>query len=187
MWYPNLVLLEGKGVGKAPAERRHKLGDKSIADVCEALIGAAVHDKGFDMACKVVTSLLDTDQHRIQEWEDYYKLYNIPDYQSAPVTASQIELADQIEEEVGYKFKYPRLLRSAFTHPSYPSSWDNVPCYQRSEFLGDALIDQVCVDHLWKKYPGKDPQWLTEHKVSLPRPNSPLASLRKPEFAEQLC
>lgn len=163
-----MKLLEGKGVNKIVNERTHKLGDKSIADVCEALIGAAFQDKGFSMASRVVTSLLKTPEHDVKDWSDYYKLYNIPEYQSAPATASQIDLAKQVESEIGYSFKYPRLLRSAFTHPSLPSSWEKVPSYQRLEFLGDALIDQACVMYLWEFYPGRDPQWLTEHKVCFP-------------------
>jgi endoribonuclease Dicer len=51
-------------------------------------------------------------------------------------------------------------------HPSYPSVWATVPCYHRLEFLGDSLLDMVCVEDLFARYPYRDPQWLTEHKVS---------------------
>ncbi|KAL4761816.1 putative RNA helicase/RNAse III [Aspergillus foveolatus] len=34
----------------------------------------------------------------------------------------------------------------------------------RLEFLGDALLDMVCVEDLFARYPSRDPQWLTEHK-----------------------
>ncbi|KAF3918042.1 hypothetical protein ABW21_db0204670 [Orbilia brochopaga] len=167
LWYPMLTLIRGKGVGKGQSERTHKLSDKSVADVCEALIGAAYVSGGLDAAARMVTSLLKTEEHQINSFKDYYPLYQLPDYQTAPVLASQQELADQIEQEMGYKFKYPRLLRSAFTHPSFPASWERIPCYERLEFLGDALIDMACVEDLWKRFPSKDPQWLTEHKMSM--------------------
>lgn len=47
-----------------------------------------------------------------------------------------------------YHFKYPRLLRSAFIHPSQAFVWEHVPHYQRLEFLGDSLLDQVFIMHL---------------------------------------
>lgn len=118
------------------------------------------------MATKAVTIFVNSDDHRVERWADYSTLYSLPTYQTAATTASEADVANQIEEKLGYRFKYPKLLRSAFMHPSYPSQWANVPCYQRLEFLGDSLLDMACVNHLFTKYPDKDPQWLTEHKVS---------------------
>ncbi|KAF3938076.1 hypothetical protein ABW19_dt0204318 [Dactylella cylindrospora] len=166
-WYPMITLIRGKGVGKTQTEKTHRLSDKSVADVCEALIGAAYSNRGLNMAARVVTALLRTEDHQVHNFKDYYPLYQLPEYQTALVSASQQELADQIEKSMGYKFKHPRLLRSAFTHPSFPASWERIPCYERLEFLGDALIDMACVEDLWERYPSKDPQWLTEHKMSM--------------------
>ncbi|EWC48641.1 hypothetical protein DRE_01863 [Drechslerella stenobrocha 248] len=167
LWYPMLTLIKGKGSGKAQSDRTHKLSDKSIADVCEALIGAAYCCGGLDMATRMVTVLLKTDEHQVNNFSDYYQLYKVPEYQNEQVLATQQDLADQVEGEMGYKFKYPRLLRSALTHPSFPASWERIPCYERLEFLGDALIDMACVQDLWERFPGKGPQWLTEHKMSM--------------------
>ena len=170
-WYPEgIKLLEGKGYKKTGSEIiKHQLNDKTIADVCEALIGAALlsyNDSGdMDMAVKAVTALVSNPDHDVQRWEDYYKLYTKPTYQLAQVSAVQLDLAEKVEKEHDYHFKYPRLLRSAFTHPSYPFSWEKIPSYQRLEFLGDALLDMACVNFLFYRYPDRDPQWLTEHKV----------------------
>lgn len=145
------------------------LGDKTIADVCEALIGAALlsqKESGtMDMAVKAVTVLVSNPDHEMLEWDDYYKLYVKPPYQIAPASASQLDLAAQVELKHPYHFRSPRLLRSAFIHPSYPFSWEKVPCYQRLEFLGDSLLDMACINFLFYRYPDRDPQWLTEHKV----------------------
>ncbi|KAK6512062.1 Dicer-like protein 1 [Arthrobotrys musiformis] len=167
LWYPMITLIKGKAVGKTESQRNHKLSDKSVADVCEALIGASLCGGGLDMAARMVTTLVNKPIHRINSFKEYYSLYNLPDYQIGPVNASQQELADKIEKDMGYKFNYPRLLRSAFTHPSFPTLWEKIPCYERLEFLGDALIDMACVEDLWERFPSKDPQWLTEHKMSM--------------------
>lgn len=168
-WYPEgLKLLKGK---TATAPNSHKLGDKSIADVCEALIGAALltcHDsKSMDNAVWAVTKLVSSENHQVTCFADYYKLYKKPKYQVAAATEMQRNLATQLEHEHPYHFKYPRLARSAFTHPAYPYSYERVPSYQRLEFLGDSLLDMACVNFLFHRYPTKDPQWLTEHKMAM--------------------
>ena len=172
-WYPEgLTLLQGKDHSKkASSERKHALGEKTIADVCEALIGAALLSGGFrhrfDMAVKAVTAMVDSGNHTGSHWKEYYRNYSPPKYQTINADGFEVDLAQKVEEKLGYHFLYPRLLQSAFTHPSYPSAWAKVPCYQRLEFLGDALLDMVCVEDLYGRFPDRDPQWLTEHKVCL--------------------
>ncbi|KAI0009988.1 hypothetical protein F4779DRAFT_579491 [Xylariaceae sp. FL0662B] len=176
-WYPNgLELLRGKQntsiLGKKDAGRGvHVLADKSIADVCEALIGASYmttyEQKNFDLAIQAVTKFVNHAHHKMTTYADYYAAYQVPEWQSADSTAVQLELARQIEEKLGYKFTHPRLLRSAFMHPSYSTLYERIPNYQRLEFLGDALLDMVCVDFLYHRFPGADPQWLTEHKMAM--------------------
>ncbi|KAL2864678.1 putative RNA helicase/RNAse III [Aspergillus lucknowensis] len=172
-WYPEgLTLLKGRDHSKKIlSSAKHQLAEKTIADVCEALIGASVLSGSpqhrFDMAVKAVTALVDNDDHKALCWEDYTSIYTLPKYQTQGVTGFEIELARLVEEKVGYCFKCPRLLHSAFTHPSFPSAWATVPCYQRLEFLGDSLFDMVCVEDLFFRYPDRDPQWLTEHKMAM--------------------
>ena len=136
-WYPQgIKLLEGKGHKKSGQEiHKHHLGDKTIADVCEAMIGAALlsyRDEGsMDMAVRAVTALVASPDHDVATWADYYPLYSKPKFQVAPATASQCDLAMQIEQNLGYRFRYPRLLRSAFIHPSYPFAAELIPCYRK--------------------------------------------------------
>ncbi|RAL13999.1 putative RNA helicase/RNAse III [Aspergillus homomorphus CBS 101889] len=172
-WYPDgLSLLQGKDHSKkTSSESKHALGEKTIADVCEALIGASLltggSDHRFDMAVKAVTALVDSANHKVTCWRDYQGLYNMPKYQLQKSDGFELDLARQVEEKLGYHFNYPRLLRSAFTHPSLPSAWAQVPCYQRLEFLGDSLLDMVCVEDIFHRFPDRDPQWLTEHKMAM--------------------
>jgi endoribonuclease Dicer len=170
-------LTKGKGANRTgPQELKHSLGEKTIADVCEAFIGAAFMQHNeygkwdpekWDQAVKAVKVLVDSEDHVMEKWSDYYGGYTKPDYQLAEATASQLDLAAKVEKKHPYHFKYPRLLRSAFVHPSQAFMWENVPNYQRLEFLGDSLLDQVFITHLFYRFPDKDPQWLTEHKMPM--------------------
>lgn len=172
-----MKLLKGKGATKTGTEcMKHSLGDKTIADVCEAVIGAAFLEHNdqdhwrpekWEMAIKAVTSLVDNPDHDMQRWEDYSAAYKLPAYQTAESSASQRDLAVKVEKEHDYHFRWPRLLRSAFIHPSHPFSWEKLPCYQRLEFLGDALLDLTSITYLFYQFPDKDPQWLTEHKMAM--------------------
>ncbi|KAL4890197.1 ATP-dependent helicase dcl1 [Aspergillus ambiguus] len=150
-WYPDgLTLLQGRDhTKKLASESKHALAEKTIADVCEALIGASLFSPGpqhrFDMAVKAVSALVDSPEHKVSSWEDYISLYSIPDYQKKNPDAPELDLCRRVEQKLEYHFKYPRLLHSAFTHPSYPSAWAKVPCYQRLEFLGDSLLDMMAM------------------------------------------
>ena len=117
------------------------------------------------MAVKAVTRLVSSEDHNVMKWADYYPLYTKPKYQVANATASQLDLALQVEKVHTYHFRYPRLLRSAFIHSSYTFAEEKIPCYQRLEFLGDSLLDMASINFLFHRHPDKDPQWLTEHKV----------------------
>ncbi|KAL2821630.1 hypothetical protein BJX63DRAFT_442975 [Aspergillus granulosus] len=172
-WYPEgLTQIKGRDLSKKLLDSaKHRLAEKTIADVCEALIGASMLSGGvdhrFDMAVKAVTILVDNQDHKASTWKDYLSIYTPPKYQTQSVTGFEVELARIVHEKVGYRFNYPRLLHSAFTHPSFPAAWATVPCYQRLEFLGDSLFDMVCVEDLFDRYPDRGPQWLTEHKMAM--------------------
>ncbi|KAF4436516.1 hypothetical protein F53441_13227 [Fusarium austroafricanum] len=163
-WYPDLPLKKGK----APkTTMQHNLSDKTIADVCEALIGAAylTSKDNMDMAVKAVTRLSKSKNHKMIAFEDYYKSYKVPEWQKGVGTASQRRLPQQVKDATGYLFKSAPLVQSAFKHPSWP--YESIPDYQRLEFLGDSLLDMVIVDYLYRNYPRADPQWLTEHKMAM--------------------
>ncbi|KAJ0305143.1 hypothetical protein COL516b_005373 [Colletotrichum fioriniae] len=168
-WYPQgLRLIRGK---EGTADANHALADKSIADVCEALIGAAYltfsDSNDFDMAIRAVSAMVNDKNHRMTSWADYYAGYKPPSWQIEPASAMYRDVARQVKKKTGYDFKSPALLRSAFKHPSCPHSECSLPNYQRLEFLGDALLDMVCVDFLYHKFPSADPEWLTRHKSTM--------------------
>src|SRR4051794_1821431 len=118
-WYPEgIKLLQGKGQNKSGLpENKHALADKTIADVCEALIGASLltggEDHRFDMAVAAVSVLVNSKDHNVLTWREYFGLYLMPKYQIVDADAAELDLAKKVEEKLHYHFKYPRLLGSA--------------------------------------------------------------------------
>src|SRR5207302_6697708 len=58
-----------------------------------------------------------------------------------------------LEEKIGYKFRNPLLLAEALTHPSVAHEmqrkhFDN----QRLEFLGDAILQLVVTEYLFRNF-----------------------------------
>jgi endoribonuclease Dicer len=187
-WYPEgLKLLQGRHFNDQKDEdgekklthpqQTHPLQDKSIADVCEALIGATLlsaEPDNMDPAVKCVTVMVNNglffeeNDHQAERFSDYWKMYTMPEWQTVDALATHVNLVEQCaQEDPGYRFKWPRLLKAAFTHPSTPFMWEKIPCYQRLEFLGDALFDMVAIRFLFDRHPDRDPQWLTEHKMAM--------------------
>ena len=103
----------------------------------------------------------------MQCWADYWASYEAPTYPSKRSSKLQDTLAATLKEKDRYTFRELHLPWSAFLHPSYPRFRENVPTYQRLEYLGDGLLDMAAVLYLFYKFPAKDPQWLTEHKMAI--------------------
>lgn len=80
----------------------------------------------------------------------------------------------QFEKEIGIAFNDKALLRQAFTHRSYIN--ENVGITtghnERLEFLGDAVLELVITDYLYKKYPTTPEGELTAYRASLVNTNS---------------
>lgn len=58
-------------------------------------------------------------------------------------------------DKYSFKITNQALIEAAFTHPSYTEE-NNLPqtqCYERLEFLGDAVLKLVISDILYKKFP----------------------------------
>lgn len=61
----------------------------------------------------------------------------------------------EVEERIGYVFGNKELLRSAITHSSFTNElkinkWE---CYQRLEYLGDAVLELTISEYLFRNYP----------------------------------
>ena len=76
---------------------------------------------------------------------------------------------EELQDKIGYKFTEEKLLRQAVTHSSFANEKhlkkhsDN----ERLEFLGDAVLEIVSSEFLYKNYPKKSEGDLTKFRASL--------------------
>ena len=75
----------------------------------------------------------------------------------------------QFEDSLNLNFKNKDLLREAFTHRSYinESNRNDLAHNERLEFLGDAVLELVVTDYLFKKYPDRTEGDLTSYRSAL--------------------
>ncbi|PPQ92348.1 LOW QUALITY PROTEIN: hypothetical protein CVT25_008698 [Psilocybe cyanescens] len=117
-------------------QRVQYLGDKAVADVAEAIIGAAYISGGREGALQA-TKALTIPLSNIDRWSDFgRKVLTPPPNIIAKLRPGSIAA---IEKIIGHKFNRPHLLAQAMTHSSiqgYEST-----SYERLEFIGDAILD----------------------------------------------
>lgn len=73
---------------------------------------------------------------------------------------------DQLEKSIDYNFKDISYLLQAFTHASYQPN-RLTDCYQRLEFLGDAVLDYLITRHLYEDMRQHSPGALTDLRSAL--------------------
>lgn len=76
---------------------------------------------------------------------------------------------DLLEKKLGFKFVNKDLLTQAFVHRSYLNENPEFGLDQneRLEFLGDAVLELVITEHLYKEYPDKAEGELTNWRAAL--------------------
>ena len=72
-----------------------------------------------------------------------------------------------IEEKIGYSFKDRTLLTTALTHSSYARESGGSEFNERMEFLGDAMLDAIAGEELYREFPGKGEGFLSRTRASL--------------------
>jgi ribonuclease-3 len=68
-----------------------------------------------------------------------------------------------LEKALNYQFKRADLITEALTHKSYKKPYNN----ERLEFLGDAVLDLIVGEYLFKKFPKEDEGVLSKIRASL--------------------
>ncbi|KAI4224392.1 MAG: hypothetical protein L6R36_004692 [Xanthoria steineri] len=131
-WRPLYVsdLLE------STAEEPREMSTKTLADVVEALIGAAFLDGGLDKAIAALKVCLPrVSWSRVDDRNEIlFSAYDISVFYPPHFT--------QLEQLIGYHFIHKALPLEALTHPSYIGT--NVSAsYERLEFLGDVCLDII--------------------------------------------
>ncbi|KMQ96898.1 endoribonuclease dicer [Lasius niger] len=139
------------------------LSDKTIADSVEALIGVYLRSNGIRGAAKLLKWFGILPEVEIDEL-----LYSNP---LDPIIGSgdlnkYMPWADAMEIKIGYKFNNRAFLLQAFTHPSYSAN-GITECYQRLEFLGDAILDFLITCYIYESCGNLSPGDLTDLRSAL--------------------
>jgi ribonuclease-3 len=69
----------------------------------------------------------------------------------------------ELQERLGVRFQNPELLRQAFIHRSYlnENPKEALDHNERLEFLGDAVLELVVTEHLYRSYPNPEGELTT--------------------------
>ncbi|XP_055995249.1 endoribonuclease Dicer-like isoform X2 [Ostrea edulis] len=154
----------------------HSIPDKSIADCVESLIGCYLTSCGKKAALKFMhwlglKVLPQVKKGRNENTEllslqcpESPILAHVPGYDR--ILCRLLEGYSTLEQKIGYEFKDKSYLLQAFTHASY--HYNTVTdCYQRLEFLGDAILDYVITRHLYEDSCKYSPGVLTDLRSAL--------------------
>ncbi|OQN95566.1 hypothetical protein B0A48_18501 [Cryoendolithus antarcticus] len=111
------------------------VSSKTLADVVEALIGAAWLEAGTEAAIRCIGLFLPA--------------LPIPMlfHESTPTKGKCSGKRVQVEALIGHQFTNPDLLSQALTHPSY-AHVSRTESYERLEYLGDAVLDMLVAEML---------------------------------------
>ncbi|TVU03862.1 hypothetical protein EJB05_50575 [Eragrostis curvula] len=131
--------------------RNMSIKSKRIADSVEALIGAYLSSAGEAAAFLFLVSLgMDIEFHNEMTVE-----------RRITTNCEEFINMKSLETKLGYDFSDPSLLMEALTHGSYQVA-GSTACYQRLEFLGDAVLDHIFTEYFFNQYPECTPELLTD-------------------------
>ncbi|CAH0384189.1 unnamed protein product [Bemisia tabaci] len=172
---------------------QHSIPDKSIADCVEALIGAyliacgprgallfmswlgirvlpwkEVECSNPEQSVNHVGCMLNKD-NKMVEYTDI-KQPSSPLIRNLPNANAEMNKLldgfDVFERNIHYRFSDRSYLLQAMTHASYfPNRFTD--CYQRLEFLGDAVLDYLITRHLYEDKHRHSPGELTDLRSAL--------------------
>ncbi|KAG0026176.1 Dicer-like protein 1 [Podila clonocystis] len=143
-------------------ERSHTLSNKTLADIVEALLGAAFRSGGPDVAFSAA-KYLGIPFDEFGAWTDFHRVHRemmnkIEDGNTERSTGFCSQIT-KLEERIGYTFQHPHLVHQAMTHAS--SVLKDGLCYERLEFLGDAVLDFQVIRYYYDKYHDAPPGAIT--------------------------
>ncbi|KAK5219978.1 Dicer-like protein 2 [Exophiala xenobiotica] len=142
---------------------KKKLSAKTLADIVEALIGAANLDGAASgTADETVIRALQLFLGEV-EWrstEDNLARLTIKHDASLP----GLNLLAPVETLIGYTFTHRSLLSEALTHSSHGAGTTS---YERLEFLGDAILDHIVKTKLFHSPLKLEPEQMTFRRHAL--------------------
>ncbi|KAG8181475.1 hypothetical protein JTE90_016563 [Oedothorax gibbosus] len=159
---------------------KHVISDKCIADSVEALIGLYLLTCGYQGALRFMQwfGLKPLVEHNKDHLEEHFEQW--PPTPPNPIPSSIVDEVEDIQERldtltngfdrfediINYRFKNKAYLLQAFTHPSFYEN-DLTDCYQRLEFLGDAVLDYLITRQLYEDPSNHSPGTLTDLRSAL--------------------
>lgn len=150
---------------------QHSIPDKSIADCVEALIGAYLIECG-PRGALLFMAWLGIKVLPKNEFGSYGEVYlpKSPLVKHIPNADQELDRLldgyDAFERHIHYKFRDRSYLLQAMTHASYSPN-QLTDCYQRLEFLGDAVLDYLITRHLYEDPRMHSPGALTDLRSAL--------------------
>ena len=114
-----------------------QVSSKTLADVVEALIGAAWVDSGMTASRKTINIFLP------------HIPTSPPQLMAVQLQVEEVGFGNvhEIESLIEYSFNNTTLLLEALTHPSC-GGHSRTDSYQRLEYLGDAVLDMLVARHM---------------------------------------
>lgn len=151
--------------------RKQTIPDKTVSDCVEAMIGAYLYTHGIQGALGIVRwfNILPVTREEI----DVNGIFSI--IPGSPLIDPSKTIADvdqhipnyaKLEEALGYKFNNRAYLLQALTHASFSIN-RLTDCYQRLEFLGDAILDFLITCHIYEISDNLTPGELTDLRSAL--------------------
>ncbi|KAJ7699997.1 hypothetical protein B0H17DRAFT_1196016 [Mycena rosella] len=137
-------------------ETEQRLGDKVVADVAEAILGAAYLSGGSDTAL-MAAKAMNIPFPNVEKWSDFGRKLLLP----PPTVTAKLKggALQAVEAIVNHQFKHPHILAQALTHASV-SAVERVS-YERLEFIGDAILDFLVIRHIFERDSKLTPGGLT--------------------------
>ncbi|KAI9793026.1 MAG: Dicer-like protein 2 [Piccolia ochrophora] len=127
---------------KQTTAAQREISTKILADVVEALFGAAYIEGDFPNALKCLRVFLPE-----LSWEPLHT-NSISLYDLSPSSTHLPPYMVELERLIGHTFTKKTLLLEALTHSSFTDNLSAMS-YQRLEFLGDAILDHLIVTRLF--------------------------------------
>lgn len=96
-------------------------------------------------------------------------------------------MIEELQKKLGIKFNDPALLERALTHRSFLNENRSVDkSNERLEFLGDAVLELIVSDYLYREYPDRPEGDLTSFRSALVRTESLAIASRELDYGKYL-
>lgn len=162
---PNANVEAAQRKKQVAEEQRTKLSTKVLADVVESLIGVAHESGGYDSAVDMLRQF-DIGKPANIEWKPVLERVNSIVNRIEPLPGGfPADYVHTLERILGHKFNHPSLLFEALTHANYTGDVHTVS-YERLEFLGDSLLDNVVTEKLYHSTRRLPPVLMTRCRIA---------------------